>query len=207
MVGGGGSGRPRGGPASKRPCRRPVSPTGRRGPADALRTTPTLCDDHERGAAASLVSCSHQAVFYPMAKNDLLLATYFFIGFIAFSIPLLAHDAGIWSAGGGGAEYADSMPPAPPPPYYGSYHEPDDDATKFRHAVAEGDIATAAALLNASLAADAPVDFVTTPHWHGSTALFEAARSGHIEMAKWLVWICVYLDELRVCLLDMCVFR
>lgn len=124
-----------------------------------------------------------------MAKHDLLLATYFFIGFIAFSIPLLAHDAGIWSAAGGGdaQDYAASMPPAPPPPYYGSYHEPDDDATKFRHAVAEGDIPTAEQLLNASLAADEPVDFVTTPHWHGSTALFEAARSGHLAMAKWLV--------------------
>ena len=87
----------------------------------------------------------------------------------------------------GGEISHEEMPPAPPPPYYGAYNEPDDDSAKFRHAVAEGDIQTAEALLNASLALDEPVDFVTKAHWHGSTALFEAARAGHLEMVKWLV--------------------
>ena len=120
----------------------------------------------------------------PASTNEIQLYLYLLIGFVAFSMPLLIHDTKqLW----GGTPEPPMMPPAPPPPYYGGYNEPDDDSTKFRHAVGEGDIELAEQLLNASLASDDPVDFVTTSHWHGSTALFEAARSGHLDMAKWLV--------------------
>ena len=121
-----------------------------------------------------------------LTTSELQLFTLLFVGFVAFSVPLLLHDLrrGISSVSSGAAP--EELPPAPPPPYYNGFNE-DDDQSKFRHAVADGNIETAERLLNASLAQDEPVDFVTTPHWHGSTALFEAARSGHLEMAKWLV--------------------
>ena len=50
-----------------------------------------------------------------------------------------------------------------------------------------GDLAKAEHLHEQSLNADPPVDLVTADQMYGQTPLFEAARSGHLTMARWLV--------------------
>lgn len=123
-------------------------------------------------------------------KNDELHFLFsLMVGFVAFSLPLAMHDIGLlpgFTASDGGYD-GDALPPAPPPWNYGTGYEENDEATKFRHAVTEGDVAEAARLHAEGLSKPEPEDLVTKEHWHGSTVLFEAARSGHIEMVKWLV--------------------
>jgi hypothetical protein len=128
-------------------------------------------------------------------KNESQFLFTMLMGFIAFSIPLLIHDTRhLWGTPSSSADssaqnglYESGDFPPGPPPWNSLGHEEDDDAYKFRTAVMDGNIEAAEALLKASLAAAEPVDLVSKEHWHGSTPLFEAARSGHIEMARWLV--------------------
>ena len=118
-----------------------------------------------------------------MVKRESTVLLAALIGFCAFSLPLLIHDTRhLWSSPENAPMHTDS-PPAPP-----TWHNYEDDAgQKFRHAVGDGDMPRVQEIYQESLAADPPVDLVTSEHWHGSTPLFEAARSGHLELAKWLV--------------------
>ena len=121
-------------------------------------------------------------------NDDLRLLLTLLTGFVVFSLPLLAHDTRhLW----GGAERTphpghEEGPPSPPyPSYY--HHDDNDPGFKFRHAISEGNLDDAEKLYAEAMAADPPVNLATQQHWHGSTALFEAARSGHLHAAKWLL--------------------
>jgi ankyrin repeat protein len=114
-------------------------------------------------------------------KQEANVLVILLAGFVAYSLPLLIYDtSNLWST----PVPPNDLPPAPPP--YPSYHD-DDDNSKFRSAVSDGNIASAEAMYLDGLQQDPPVDFVSTEHWHGNTPLFEAARSGHLEMVKWLI--------------------
>jgi len=109
------------------------------------------------------------------------------IGFAAFSMPLLMADAGLFTASEAPGPPESALYNYPPgPPVWHSY-EDNDPGALFRRAVADGDLAKAEHLHEQSLNADPPVDLVTADQMYGQTPLFEAARSGHLTMARWLV--------------------
>lgn len=115
--------------------------------------------------------------------SDLKCGTFMIIGFAAYSIPLLMYDLNVISRSPAPTDHA----PAPPqtPPYH--HYDDDDDGFKFRHAIGEGDMDVMQKLYDENMAKTPPVNLATKAHWHGATALFEAARSGQLGAAKWLV--------------------
>ena len=124
------------------------------------------------------------------SNDDLRLLLALLIGFVTFSLPLLANDTKhLWMSRrdeqhhGGNDDY--TYPPGPPWNYYN--HDDNDPGYKFRQAITEGNLDDAEQLYTASMAADPPVNLATKAHWHGSTPIFEAARQGHLHAAKWLV--------------------
>ena len=97
-------------------------------------------------------------------KADLPVASGLLVGFVAYSLPLLVHDLGLWTpswsaASGGGAD----LPGAEAHVDYGhtpSHYEEDEGLSKFRTAVSEGHIERADALRLAGLAESPPVDYI-----------------------------------------------
>ena len=127
--------------------------------------------------------------------NDLFIVFAVLCGFVAFSLPLLVHDLGVVDLrpSRSGGDVQNQMPP--PPPYAYPQENFDDDAHKFRSAIQDGDLVEAERLYAASLAEDPPVDLANKQHWHGSTPLFEAARSGQLKAAEWLLKKGVSADQ------------
>ena len=118
-------------------------------------------------------------------NDDLRLLLAFLMGFVIFSLPLMANDTRrVWAPRPAGS---DQPPPGPPDPYPHYQSDDNDPGWKFRRAITDGDLDEAERLYTASLAADPPVNLANRAHWHGSTPLFEAARSGHLHAAKWLI--------------------
>ena len=100
-------------------------------------------------------------------------------------MPLLIHDLGFVDLRPGSQQQQDALPP-PPPYHYEQYNE-DTPSHEFRTYIQEGKLEEAEQLFAKSMAEDPPVNLATKSHWHGSTPLFEAARSGNLAVAKWLV--------------------
>ena len=116
---------------------------------------------------------------------DLRIMLAAIIGFVAFSMPLLIHDLGFVDLRPGSQQQQDALPP-PPPYHYEQYNE-DTPSHEFRTYIQEGKLEEAEQLFAKSMAEDPQVNLATKSHWHGSTPLFEAARSGNLAVAKWLV--------------------
>ena len=100
------------------------------------------------------------------------------IGFVAFSLPLLFHDTRhLWQAPSPPAE-----PSYPAYPTYPPYQEEDPPSAEFRQHVNAGKIPELEELVNKH-----GKELVNKEHWHGNTPIFEAARSGHLPVVKWLI--------------------
>ena len=123
-----------------------------------------------------------------LKTSELQFVLFLLIGFVAFSLPLLAHDTRhLWGGRDFSGEHPDLDAPPGPPSWPWHPYDEDDPTAKFRRFIAEGNVAATEALYKEQLEADPPLDLVTAEHWHGNTPLFEAARSGHLELCRWLV--------------------
>ena len=114
-----------------------------------------------------------------MAPSDRLFGKFaLMVGFVAFSMPLLFHDTKhLWR---------EPPPPAAPTtpsyPTYPPYQEEDSASSDFRKAVNDGDATRLAELVK-----EHGAELVNKEHWHGNTPIFEAARSGKLDVVKWLL--------------------
>jgi len=131
------------------------------------------------------VTASSRGAMRPKELHALVAALG---GFLAFSLPLLVHDTKhLWMP--------PSLPtPSPDPvtsPYAADGHDPDSPKSRFWRALSVGDKAEAEAVV----AEDSATDLINSKHWHGATPLFEAARSGSLELVQWLVDSGAAVDE------------
>ena len=93
-----------------------------------------------------------------LKTSELQFVLFLLIGFVAFSLPLLAHDTRhLWGGRDFSGEHPDLDAPPGPPSWPWHPCDEDDPTAKFRRFIAEGNVAATEALHKEQLEADPPL--------------------------------------------------